>query len=314
MEWKAAKPANRTEFEPAPGGRRGDAAEHVVAADHVGDPVLTDQPGRRFTVELCDAHDMRPACNRGHRRGIAERSAERHRPKQHRIRRIRSDMAGDIIGVPGNGLLIVQDQFRTAGGARRGERQTGRRPSRLLRPRIGRGAVERQHRQAGELRHAGSRLQPEHAAQRGAIFRRQRGENRREVDRRESPLRHQSDGARPAQDVTDFSQPKARVDVDGKRAEPRAGEDRGEVSRAIRQPQRHPSARADTAGAQRRRHPQHAVLESAPVQRARGVGHRRRRRVRPGPRQQRAERARIVRSIGCPHAQLRQPASQPAGG
>ena len=115
MEGGETREAHR--LEPTPGSRRGDAAEHVVAADHVSDPVPTDQPGRRLTVELREAHDMRPAGDRGHRRRIAERSAERHRAKQHRIRRIQPDMAGDVDGVAGDGLLIVQDQFRPAGGA-----------------------------------------------------------------------------------------------------------------------------------------------------------------------------------------------------
>ena len=65
--------------EPTPAGRSRDAAEHIVAADHVGDPVLTDQPDRCLSVELCEAHDMRAVGDRGHRRGIAERAAEWHR-------------------------------------------------------------------------------------------------------------------------------------------------------------------------------------------------------------------------------------------
>src|SRR5262249_21763009 len=96
-------------------GRSSNAAEHVVTADHVGDPVLTDQPDRRLTVELCETYDMSAASNGGHRRGVAEGAAERYRPEQRRIRCIQSDMAGhpdmagDVCGVPCDSLLVVQD-------------------------------------------------------------------------------------------------------------------------------------------------------------------------------------------------------------
>jgi hypothetical protein len=95
--------------ETASDGRSSNAAEHIIAADHVGDPVLTDQPDRRFTVELCEAYDMRAASNRGHRRSIAEGAAERWRCEQRRIRCIQSDSASDVYGVPCDGLVVVQD-------------------------------------------------------------------------------------------------------------------------------------------------------------------------------------------------------------
>src|SRR5262245_6318389 len=99
-------------------GRGGNATKHIIAANHVSDLVLTDEPDRGLTVELCEAHDMRAAGDRGYRRGIAERAAEWHRPEQNCIRRIQSDMARDVGGMPGDGLLIVQDQFWPTGGAR----------------------------------------------------------------------------------------------------------------------------------------------------------------------------------------------------
>jgi hypothetical protein len=108
--------ANRVE--PTPSRRSSDAAEHIVTADHVGDSMPTDQSDRRLAVELCEAHDMRTAGDRGHRRDIAERAAEWERSEQHRIRRIQSNTVGDVGGMPRNGLLIVQDQFRPTGGAR----------------------------------------------------------------------------------------------------------------------------------------------------------------------------------------------------
>src|SRR5260221_8995845 len=90
-------------------GRSSKGPEHSTPADHVGDPVLTDQPDRRFTVELCEAYDMCAASNRGHRRSIAEGAAERWRCEQRRIRCIQSDSASDVYGVPCDGLLVVQD-------------------------------------------------------------------------------------------------------------------------------------------------------------------------------------------------------------
>ena len=95
--------------ETASNGRSSNAAEHIIAADHVGDPVLTDQPDRHFSVELCEAYDMRAASNRGHRRSIADGAAERWRCEQRRIRCIQSDTAGDVCGVPCDSLLVVQD-------------------------------------------------------------------------------------------------------------------------------------------------------------------------------------------------------------
>ena len=77
FEWNAAKPEKRSEFEPAPAGSRGDAAEHVVAAEQVSDAVLADQPGRRLGIELGEADDMRAAGERSHRRGIPEGAAQR---------------------------------------------------------------------------------------------------------------------------------------------------------------------------------------------------------------------------------------------
>src|SRR5260370_42426142 len=80
------KPGEAPRGETASNGRSSNAAEHIIAADHVGDPVLTDQPDRRFSVDLCEAYDMRAASNRGHRRSIAEGAAERWRREQRRIR------------------------------------------------------------------------------------------------------------------------------------------------------------------------------------------------------------------------------------
>ncbi len=149
---------------------------------------------------------------------IAECAAERHRPEQRCIRRIQPDVAGNVGSVPGDRLLIMQDELRPAGGARGGERQAGHLPGRLVRPSVGRYTVERRHRQAGKFGHADRKRQCKDAAQSGAIFRGQGGENRREVDRRELPFRHQSDSAGTTQKVADFRGAKARVDVDRKRA------------------------------------------------------------------------------------------------
>jgi hypothetical protein len=89
--------------------------------------------------------------------------------------------------------------------------------------------------------------------------------------------------------------------MDGKRTKPSAGKDCGQVAASVRQPQRHPRARTHAPSAQPCGEAQHAVLEGAPVQRASSVGHGRCLRVQLGPCHQRAQRARISRSIGFPH-------------
>src|SRR5215475_2047540 len=61
---KRGKTGEAHRVETASDGRSGNAAEHIVAADHVGDQVLTDQPDRRLTVELCEAYDMSAASYR----------------------------------------------------------------------------------------------------------------------------------------------------------------------------------------------------------------------------------------------------------
>ena len=245
---------------------------------------------------------MRAAGERSHRRGIPEGAAQRRRGKQRRVGRIEADAAGDVGGVPGDGLLIVQDELRPAGRAGGGEGEAGRFARGLVRAGIGGCiAVKRQHRQAGDLGDAGRRLKPDHAAQRGAILRGQGGEDRGKIDRRESPFGYQRDRPRAAQKVADFRGAETGVEVDRERAEPGAGKDRCEVSGAVRQPQRHAHAGADAGSTEPRGGAQHALVEGVPAQRARGVGHRCGRRITPRPGQQRAQRARISRSIGPAH-------------
>jgi hypothetical protein len=142
---------------------------------------------------------MRAAGKRSHRRGIPEGAAQRRRGKQRRVGRIEADAAGDVGGVPGDGLLIVQDELRPAGRAGGGEGEAGRFARGLVRAGIGGCiAVKRQHRQAGDLGDAGWRLKPDHAAQHGAIVRGQGGEDRGKIDRRESPFGYQRDRPRAA--------------------------------------------------------------------------------------------------------------------
>ena len=161
------------------------------------------------------------------------------------------------------------------------------------------------------MRHGGSRLRRQHAAQCRAIFQGQGGENRREVHRGESPLRHQGERPGPTQKVADLRRAKACVDMNGKRTKPRAGKDCGQIIGPIRQPQRNVSAGTNARFAQPRGKTQDAVLEGAPVHCASGIGHRWSRGVELGPRHQRTQRAWIFRSIGLPHQ--RHPISQSAG-
>ena len=81
------------------------------------DPMLADQRRRPRRVKLGMAHNMRAACNCRHRGGIAESAAERHGAEQHGVARFKSDAARNIDAVPGDGLLIVQNQFWPAGRA-----------------------------------------------------------------------------------------------------------------------------------------------------------------------------------------------------
>src|SRR5262249_59579455 len=103
---KRRKTGEAHRVETASDARSSNAAEHIVAADHVGDPVLTDQPDRRLTVELCETYDMSAASNSGHRRSVAEGAAEWDRPEQRRIRCIQSDTAGDVCGVPRDNFVV----------------------------------------------------------------------------------------------------------------------------------------------------------------------------------------------------------------
>jgi len=176
---------------------------------------------------------------------MAECAAERHHSQQHRISCIQSDTTRDVESVPRDGLLIVQDQFRPAGGARRRECQARHHPGRLIGAGVGCIAIERQHRQARELFDTGRKLEPKHATYRGTIFRRQRSENRREVHSRESPLCHDGEGTRASQEVAHFRHPKSRIDVDRKRTKPGAGKDCGQITGPVWQPQRDPSARTN---------------------------------------------------------------------
>jgi hypothetical protein len=64
---------------------------------------------------------MCPAGGRGHCCGIAEGAAEGHGAKQRRIFCIKSEATSHVRSMSSNCLLIMQNQFRPAGGARSGE-------------------------------------------------------------------------------------------------------------------------------------------------------------------------------------------------
>ena len=173
--------------------------------------------------------------DRGHCRRIAEGSAEWHGAKQRRIVCIESDAASHVGGMPGDGLLIVQDQLRSAGSSRSGEGQARRAAGRLVPPGISRVTLERQHRQSSKPGGFERRLlRCKYTAQTGAVLDRQSRENRRKVDWRKSPLGHQRDRARSAQQTADLGCAKAGVDMDGQRAEPGASKDRGQIIGAVR--------------------------------------------------------------------------------
>jgi hypothetical protein len=68
-------------------------------------------------VELRHTYNMRTARDRRHCYGVTEGSAEWHGAKQHRIFCIESNAASHVSGMPGDCLLVVQDQFRSVGGS-----------------------------------------------------------------------------------------------------------------------------------------------------------------------------------------------------
>ena len=79
-------------------------------------------------VELRLTYDMCTTRDRGHCCGVTEGSAEWHGAKQHRIFCIEFNAASYVSGMPSDCLLVVQDQFRFAGGSRSGEGQARRAP------------------------------------------------------------------------------------------------------------------------------------------------------------------------------------------
>ena len=91
---------------------------------------------------------MRAARDCGHCCRIAEGTAEGHGAKQRRVVCVECDAASHVSGMPRDGLLIVQNQFRSACGSRSGEGQTRYAADRRVWPGIGQVALERQHRQS----------------------------------------------------------------------------------------------------------------------------------------------------------------------
>src|SRR5262249_38951740 len=86
-----------------------------------------------------------------------------------------------------------------------------------------------------------------------------------------------------------------------------------EVGSPIRQPQRNPRARRDASLAQACGRAQHALLEAAPVERCRAIRDRRPARVEGGPRDQRANGARIFGAVALPHGPVLSQSAGPRG-
>ena len=221
-----------------------------------------DQRSRRGAVKLRKTYDMRAARDCGHCRRIAESTAERHGAKQHRIGRVESDAAGDVERMPRDGLLIVQNQFWSAGRTRSREGKARRFRRCRVRPRFGGGhSSGNTGKSASSVTPVGARIaSTQRKCARSSIA--QACEDRRKIDRRKIPIRHQSCSPRAAEQITNFRRAKARIDVHGKRAEPRASKDRRQITGAIRQPQRHARAGADAGLAKPGRRTQHASGET----------------------------------------------------
>jgi len=112
---KSRKTGKADRVEGPSAGRSGNAAEHVVAADQMRHPMLADQRRRLRLVKLGLAYNMRTACDRRRRRGIAESAAKRYNAEHHGVGRVESDAARNIDRMPGDRLLIVENQFWSAG-------------------------------------------------------------------------------------------------------------------------------------------------------------------------------------------------------
>ena len=94
------------------------------------------------------------------------------------------------------------------------------------------------------------RITPDHAFDGGALRRRYFRQKRRKIDRRKSPRSDQRARFRALQEMPDLGRAKARVDMGGNRAEPRAGENQREIIDAVWQPQGDAIAEADAARGQ----------------------------------------------------------------
>jgi hypothetical protein len=116
--------------------------------------MLADQRSRLRPVKLRLANDMRTAGDRRHRRRVTESAAKRHGAKQHGIGRVESDAARDIDRMPSDRLLIMQNQFWSAGRTRCRESKARRFRRCRVTPRFPGRTLKRQHRHVSKLGHA----------------------------------------------------------------------------------------------------------------------------------------------------------------
>jgi hypothetical protein len=232
------------EAEQAHGGERlmarglDDAGDQVVAADRMGDAVPADQPRRLGTVEAVHAHDMRAPGERGHRRGIAEGSAQRDAGEQRTVRPIRLERPHHRRRMAGNRALGMEHQLRAAGGAGGGKGQAGR----VRGGRVGAVVqstsvgIERPHGQARDLGSRRRQMAADHQAQRLPVRLWDGRQDRGEVDRAEVPLGDQHAGPGSAEQAADLRGAEPCIHMDRHGADPGTGEDQRQIIGAVRQP------------------------------------------------------------------------------
>lgn len=245
-------------------GEGEDAAEHLVRAEGVRDPMLAEDFQRRRRLEGVEHVGGGAGCDEAEQARHAERAAERQHRQQRMTLRGKLECLGDGEGVRGERPLRMRDQFGSFGRARCGVEQHGEIDvvlggSRRI------GLVERIEAHARPLR--GDRIRADHRelSQRGDISLGDVGENGSEIDRAERRLDHQQLGTRQFQEMRDFSTAVTRIDGGNDRTQPGGSEQQRDPFDPVDQPDRDHVALADTL----RREPGRGLLDHPRKLRAR---------------------------------------------
>ena len=235
-------------------------------------------------------HDMCAARDRGHRANIAERPAQRHRGEIRRARRIAADPAHHRHRMRRDRALGVDDQLGLRGRPPGGVDEAGI----VGAPDVGRGAAIAFER--GETI-------ADHAADRLSVCRIDRRPDAGKIDCSEAAIGDQDERCGTREQIAHLMRAKAGVHMDRECAKPRDGEDRGEIQRAVGQPQRDPVATRDTVVGKLRGECFRRRREPAPVERPHAFGDRRATGTRGN--RTRQQRGQPILRCGCVHVHLR---------